>query len=91
MGNSCMGVHRMDCQIREPTTPDKSGLDQGQIHSTRWPLMTEPDSVRPATSVQRASRASKGNMDYHVRGLIRGDTCSAFRGLNNKALLGWLE
>lgn len=91
MGNSCMGVHRMDCQIRGPTTPDKSGLDQGQIHSARWPPMTEPDSVRQATSVLRASRASKGTMDDHVRALIRGDTYSAFRGLNNQALLGWLE
>lgn len=53
--------------------------------------MTEPDSARQATSVQRASRASKGNMDCHVRGLIRGDTSSALRDLNNKALLGWLE
>lgn len=33
-------------QIREPTTPDKMGLDRGQIHSTRWPLMTRPDVLK---------------------------------------------
>ncbi len=88
MGNSCMGVHRIACQIREPTTPDKTGLDQGQIHSTRWSVMTEPD-LKQATSLQRASRASKGNMDDHVRGLMRGVSVSC--DLNDKALLGWLE
>lgn len=70
MGNSCMGVHRIACQIREPTTPDKTGLGQGQIHSTRWPVMTESDTYR------QASRVSKENMDYHVRGLMRGVTFS---------------
>lgn len=84
MGNSCMGVHR----IREPTTPDKTGLDQGQIHSTRWPMMTEPD-LKQATSLQRVSRASKGNMDYRVRGLMRGVSVPC--DLNAKALLGRLE
>lgn len=91
MGNSCMGVHCIDCQIREPTTPDKSGMDQGQIHSTRWPMMTEPDTARHTTSQQKASRASKGNMDYHVRGLMRGVTYSASSYLNDKSLLGWSE
>lgn len=76
MGNSCMGVHRIACQIREPTTPDKTGLDQGQIHSTRWPMMTEADILKQATSLQRACRASKGNMDY---------SCN----LNDKVGLGW--
>lgn len=91
MGNSCMGVHCFACQIREPTTPDKTGLDQGQIHYTRWPMMTEPDTLRHAASRQRASRASKGNMDYHVRGMIRGVPYSASSYFNTEALLGWLE
>lgn len=89
MGNSCMGVHRIACQIREPTSPDKTGLDQGQIHSTRWPMMTEPDNLKQATSLQRASRASKGKMGYHVRGLVGG--VSVLVHLNDKAFLGWLE
>lgn len=38
-------------QIREPTTPDKTGRDRGQIHSTRWPLMTEPNLLK---QVERA-------------------------------------
>lgn len=90
MGNSCMGVHCFACQIREPTTPDKTGLDQCQIQSTRWSMMTVPDTLRHATSLQRASRASEGNMDCHVRGLIRGATHSSY--LDIKAvLLEWLE
>ncbi len=91
MGNSCMGVHRIACQIREPTTPDKTGLAQGQIHSTRWPLMTEPDTLRHATSPQSASRVGQGNMDCHVRGLMSGATFSFSRNLNDKVFLGWLE
>ncbi|KAK1905668.1 IgA FC receptor [Dissostichus eleginoides] len=55
VGNSCMGVHRIACQIREPTTPDKTSLDPGQIHSTRWPMMTEPDISMQATSLQGTS------------------------------------
>lgn len=90
MGNSCMGVHCIACQIREPTTSDKTGLDQGQIHSTRWPIMTEPDTLKQATSLQKASRASKRNMDCHVRGLIRGVRFSVSCNLNDKAFLGWL-
>lgn len=89
MGNSCMGVHRIACQIREPTTPDKTGLNQGQIPSTRWPMMTEPDTLRQATSLQRASRASKGNMDYHVRGLKSEVTFSVSCNFSDKAFLGW--
>lgn len=88
MGNSCMGVHCVACQIREPTTPDKTGLDQGQIHSTRWPIMTEP-GLKQATSLRVARRASKGNMDYHVRGQMRGASVSC--NSNDKVLLGWLE
>jgi len=74
VGNSCMGIHLIACQIRELATPDKTSLDRGQMHSTRWPLMTEPDVLKQATSLQKASRVSSGNMDYHITGLIRGDS-----------------
>lgn len=37
-----MGVHCAACQIREPTTADKTSVDQEQIHSTRCSMMTEP-------------------------------------------------
>lgn len=82
MGNSCMGVRRVACQIREPTTPDKMGLDQGQIHSTRWPMMTEPDTLRHFTAQVEHARK---NMDCHV--LMRHIS----RDLNDKAFLGWWE
>lgn len=39
---SCMGVHCAACQIREPTTADRTSMDQEQIHSTRCSVMTEP-------------------------------------------------
>ncbi|TWW78711.1 hypothetical protein D4764_11G0008320 [Takifugu flavidus] len=62
VGNSCMGVHCFACQIREQTTSDKAGLEQGQIPSTRWSTMSEPNYLRHATTLLRASGASKGNM-----------------------------
>lgn len=86
-----MGAHCIACQIREPTTSDNTGLDQGQIHSTRWPMMADPDTLRHATSLQRASRASKGTMDCCVQGMIRGLPYSASGYLNIIELLGWLE
>lgn len=90
MGNSCMGVRCIACQIRDQTTSDKTGLEQGQIQSTRWPTMTEPNYLRHATSLSRASRASIGNMNCHGRALLRGDTNLA-SSLDNNRLLGWLE
>lgn len=88
MGNSCMGVHGVACQIRDRTTSDKTGLDQGQIQSTRWSTMTEPNYLRRAASPWRASR---GNMSCNIRALLRGDTNLASRYLDNNTLLGWLE
>lgn len=91
MGNSCMGVHCIACQIRDQTTSDKMGLEQGQIQSTRWPTMTKPNYLRHATSLSRASRASIGNMSCHVRAVLRGDINLASSYLDNNRLLGWLE
>lgn len=91
MGNSCMGVHCIACQIREQTTSDKTDLEQGQIQSTRWSTMTEPNYLRHATPLSRASGASKGNMGCPVKVLLRGDTNLASSYLDNKVLLGWLE
>lgn len=91
MGNSCMGVHCFACQIREQTTSDKTGLEQGQIQSTRWSTMSEPNYLRHATTLLRASGASKGNMGCPVRVLLRGDTNLASSYLDDNVLLGWLE
>ena len=85
MGNSCMGVHCLACQIRDQTTSDKTGLEQGQIQSTRWSTMTEPNYLRHATSL--SSRASRGNMSCHVKVLLRGDTNLASIYLGNNASL----
>lgn len=90
MGNSCMGAHCIACQIRDQTTSDKTGLELGQIQSTRWSTMTQAKYLRHATLLSRASRASIGNMSWHVRLLLRGDTNLTSSYLDN-ALLGWLE
>lgn len=91
VGNSCMGVHCIACQIRDQTTSDKTGLEQGQIQSTRWSTMTEPNYLRHTTLLSRASGASRGNVSFHVRVLLRGDANLASSYLDNNALLGWLE
>lgn len=86
-----MGVHCFACQIREQTTSDKTGLEQGQIQSTRWSTMSEPNYLRHATTLLRASGASKGNMGCPVRVLLRGDANLASSYLDDNVLLGWLE
>lgn len=67
MGNSCMGVHRIACQIREPITPDKTSLDPSQLHSTRWPMMTEPDISMQATSLQ-GTYSKQGKHGFPCKG-----------------------
>lgn len=91
MENSCKGVHCIACQIREPSTPDKTVLDTGQIHSTRWTIMTEPDTLKQATPLLKTSRAREGNMGCHLLGLLRGFTFSLLCYFNVKEFLGWLE
>lgn len=91
MGNSCMGVHCFACQIREQTTSDKTGLEQGQIQSTRWSAMSQPNYLRHATTLLRASGASKGNMGCPVRVLLRGDANLASSYLDDSVLLRWSE
>lgn len=87
VGNSCIGVHCIACQIREPTTPDKTDLDLGQIHSTRWPIMTEPDTLKQATSLQKASIANKGDMVCHLWRMTRGSTFIVSCNFNDKVFL----
>lgn len=59
--NSCMGVYRIACQIREPSTPDRTRLDQGQIHSTRCPLMTETGTTETAACLLHTISSKPGN------------------------------
>lgn len=61
------------------------GLDQDQIHSARWPTMTEPRTLRHATAPQRANA---GNMDCRR---VLGVSRSASTCLKSAGSLGWWE
>lgn len=87
MGNSCMGVHCIACQRLECTS-DKTGLDQGQIHSTRWPVMTEPDRLLYSTSLQTASSAGRGNTGRLVRTVTGRVVFSASCNFKGNAFVG---